>query len=354
MIKDEYSPYKIIHHLDKLQDLKRSVQPNPVQVHLIPSNRCNQNCTFCAYRMPESLSSQNFNPIDIIPTEKLLEIIDSCNRLGIKAIQYTGGGEPLIHPGIKEAFKKTLSYGMEIGLVSNGQALDDELIEVLADVSWVRFSIDSANSGTYSLLRRTKASVFDKVVENIGKLASKKRGTVLGIGFVVSRENYTEIYDSCKLFKDLGVDNFRISATFTPRGVKYFDGIIQEAKRTAERAKKELEDDQFTVFNLFNDRISDLFDGVQNYDFCPMKELVPFIGADLNVYTCCMLAYNDLGFIGSIANQSFDDLWQSERKIDFFKKHSPRIYCQIPCMFEKKNDFINYCIKNDAKHINFI
>lgn len=354
MIKDEYSPYKIVHHMDKLQELAAGKQPDPVQVHLIPSNRCNQNCSFCAYRMPESSSSQNFDPKDIMPNEKLLEIIDSCHRLGVKAIQYTGGGEPLVHPAIKDAFRKTISYGIDLALVSNGQALDDELIELLADVAWVRISIDAANRGTYSLLRRTKAIVFDHVIENIRKFAQKKCGTILGIGFVVSRENYRETYEACKLFKELGVDNFRISATFTPLGIQYFNGIIDEAKSIAEKAKRDFEDDNFTVFNLFNDRIGDLFDGEQNYDFCPMKELVPYVGADLKVYTCCILAYNDLGYVGSLHDKTLEDLWHSEEKKQFFTKHSPKVYCRLPCMFEKKNDFINYCVKKKAKHTNFI
>ncbi|MBI5075476.1 MAG: radical SAM protein [Nitrospirae bacterium] len=354
MIKEEYSPYKIVHHMEKLQELAAGKQTDPVQVHLIPSNRCNQNCSFCAYRMAESSSSQNFNPKDIMSNEKLLEIIDSCYSLGVKAIQYTGGGEPLVHPAIKNAFKKTISYGMDLALVSNGQALDDELIELLSDVAWVRISMDAANSGTYSILRRTKATVFDRVIASISKFAQKKCRTILGIGFVISRENYRETYDACKLFKELGVDNFRISAAFTPLGIKYFDGLIDEAKTIAEKAKRDFEDEKFTVFNLFNDRIGDLFDGVQNYDFCPMKELVPYIGADLKVYTCCMLAYNNLGYIGSLKNQSFDELWHGGEKIQFYRKHSPRVYCKLPCMFEKKNDFINYCIKKDAKHTNFI
>tara|TARA_Y100000294_G_C8557985_1_gene337926 strand:+ start:881 stop:1795 length:915 start_codon:yes stop_codon:yes gene_type:complete len=304
--------------------------------------------------MVESASSQNFNEGDEMSTGKLLEILDSCHKSGVKAIQYTGGGEPLLHPGIKKAFRKTISYGMEMALVSNGMRLDEELIDILSNVAWVRISVDSATGGTYSILRRTKAAIFEKVIKYTEKLAKKKRGTVLGIGFVVSRENYREIYDACKLFKDLGVDNFRISATFTPLGVKYFDGILEEIQDIAKKAKSELEDDNFTVFNLFNDRIGDLFYGVQNYDFCPMKELVPFIGADLKVYTCCILAYNDLGYIGSIENQTLEELWHSQEKQEFYKKHSPKVYCQLPCMFEKKNDFINYCINKDAKHINFI
>ena len=66
MFKEEYSPYKIIHHLDKLIQLKNREQPVPIQIQLVPTNICNQNCIFCAYRMKDSLSNQEFNKKDIL------------------------------------------------------------------------------------------------------------------------------------------------------------------------------------------------------------------------------------------------------------------------------------------------
>lgn len=354
MIKDEYSPYKIVHHENIIKDFKLHRQPNPIQIHLVPVNACNQSCWFCAYRMTDHTSNQNFHAKDIIPKDKLFEIIDSCKSLGVKAIQYTGGGEPLIHPNIKEALRKTINYGMEVGVVSNGMALDDELIDILSNVSWVRISVDSFLSETYKSQRGVREGVFEKVVFNIKQLVAKKKSTILGIGFVVNKENYKEVYDACKMFKEIGVDNFRISAMFNPDGINYFKDFYEETKELCAKAKKELESSDFTVFNLFNDRIDDLFHGKQNYDFCPMKDLVPYIGADQNVYTCCILAYNRLGLIGSIKEQSFEQLWESEEKIGLFNNHSPRVSCQIPCMFEQKNTFINYCIKTDPLHINFI
>lgn len=354
MIKDEYSPYKVVHHLDKIEELRQGCQIAPVQIHLIPTNRCNQNCVFCAYRLPDYPSAKNFYAKDEIPESKLLEIIDSCKEIGVKGIQYTGGGEPLVHPAISKAFQRTIEQGMDLALVSNGQALTDELIEILANVSWVRISVDSHKKATYSLIRRVKGGIYDKVTKNIEKLAKLKSSTILGVGFVVNAENHREIYSACQYFKELGVDNFRISAAFTSFGMAYFDGFLQDAKELAQKAKENLEDKNFTVFNLFNDRIGDLFHGSQDYPYCPMKEFVPYVGADQNVYTCCMLAYNDFGYIGSLQEQSFNELWSSEQKKSFFENHDPRKYCKMPCMFQGKNEFINYAIKPDARHINFI
>ncbi|MEK0346451.1 MAG: SPASM domain-containing protein, partial [Nitrosopumilus sp.] len=176
---------------------------------------------------------------------------------------------------------------------------------------------------------------------------------VLGVGFVVNKENYLEIFDAAKIFKDLGVDNFRISGAFTPLGYKYFEHFKDEALELAKQAE-ELSDDNFTVFNLFNDRLRDLFEGVQDYDFCSIKELQCYVGADQKVYLCCTLSYNEKGLIGSIHDKSFRELWQSNEKISLFSEHNPRKMCKHQCIYKNKNEFINYCIKNDPKHINFI
>ena len=354
MIKDEYSPFKVVHHPDKLAALRAGEQITPVQIHLIPTNRCNQNCIFCAYRLPDYPSAKTFHAADQVPEDKLLEIIDSCQELGVKAIQYTGGGEPLVHPAIARAFRRTLDYGLDLALVSNGLALTDELIEMLADVAWVRISMDACCKETYSLVRRVKEQTYSIVSGHIARLAKIKKGTILGVGFVVNALNHREIYDAARYFKELGVDNFRISAAFTPFGMGYFEGFLDRAKELAQRAKQDFEDQRYTVFNLFNERIWDLFHGVQDYAYCPIKEFVPYVGADQNVYTCCMLAYNELGLIGSIKDQTLEELWNSKAKKTFFLRHDPRIMCRLPCMFQGKNEFINYAINPSARHTNFI
>jgi len=353
MIKEEYSPYKIIHSFDKLIQFKDGEQPNPLQVQIIPSNKCNNSCLTCAYRLKGNKSNEIFNDKDLLSYEKIVETLDSCVDMGVRAIQITGGGEPLVHPKIKNIFRDILDRKLELALVSNGMALDDELCKILSDSAWVRISVDCATPETYSSFRKVNKKMFFRTIENIKNLVKYKKDSVIGAGFVVNKYNYKEIFDAAKLFKEIGVDNFRISAAFTPDGYSYFDGIYEDSFELAKKAQ-ELSDDNFTVFNLFNDRMKDMFEGVQDYNFCPTKDLLAYVGADYNVYTCCTLAYNKKGKIGSIKNQSFKDLWMSDDKINMFKSHNPDLRCKNPCLYKAKNEFINYCIKDKPKHINFI
>jgi MoaA/NifB/PqqE/SkfB family radical SAM enzyme len=353
MIKDEYSPYKIIHHLDKIEELKDGKQTVPLQMHIVPANVCNQACHFCAYRMKDYLSNQNFDDRQILSTDKIKETLDCAADMGIKAIQYTGGGEPLVHPEIHDIFKYTLDKGLDLSLVSNGMALTESMCETLSYASWVRISVDAGIPETYGFIRNVPKRKYNDVINNIKCLVKHKKENIIGVGFVVNKENYKEVVIAAKTFKDIGVDNFRISAAFTPIGYEYFDGFMEEAKELAAEAAT-LSDGSFTVFNLFNDRVKDTFEGTQDYDYCPIKDLQVYLGADYKLYTCCTLAYNDKGEIGSIKNQTFKELWEGDTKTSMYSGHCPSKHCKFPCMYKGKNDFINYCIKKDPNHINFI
>ena len=231
MIKDEYSPYKIVHNMELIRKIKNKENFYPQQVHFVPMNVCNHNCSFCAYRMDGYSSSQKFNDRDWIKEEKCIEILTDLKNGGTKAIQFTGGGEPTVHPKINNIFRHTLDLGLELALVTNGMKMNDETIELLSRAQWVRFSLDSFNDNTYSAIRKVSPDKMFIVKENIRKLIfSKSKDTVVGVGFVVTKENYKEVYECAKMCKEMGVDNFRISASFTPLKEKYFDDFLQKGK----------------------------------------------------------------------------------------------------------------------------
>lgn len=351
--KEEYSPFKVVHHRDKLLELSTKKQTTPLQVQIIPSNVCNQSCSFCAYRMHDSLSNQNFNEKDIIPFAKLIETIDCCKELGVKAIQYTGGGEPLVYPKALEMLDYTISSGLGLALVTNGAGLNEKSCDLLGDSDWNRISVDAFSPELYSTIRHVPMAVHAKVINNIRSLVRYKRRNTIGVGFVVCKENYMEVFEAAKFFKEIGVDNLRISAAFTPMGHAYFGAFEDVAAELCAKASL-LSDSNFTVFNLFGDRTTDTANTVQDYDYCGIKELLTYIGADQNVYTCCTLAYNAAGYIGSIKDQSFSDLWLGAEKTSMFTKHNPRKHCRNFCMYRNKNNFINYCIKDDPQHVYYV
>lgn len=356
--KTAYSVHKIIHHPELLERMRRREQGYPIQIHFMPQNKCNQNCSFCAYRLDNYKNSKMFNDRECIPREKMLEILADAKAMGVRAFEVTGGGEPLIYPYREEMFEKMIEYGFDIGLVTNGTALTEDLAKLIGPhLTWARVSIDAGTSATYSLVREVDEKHFDKGLNAIRLLSEycTKPDVVVGAGFVVNNENHHEILQGVKVFKEIGADNVRISAAYTGKGVNYYkDGAIKEGQKQAREAVETLDDDIFTVYNLFDERIQNLEEGVQDYSYCGTKEILCVIGGDMNVYTCCSLAFNPNGLIGSIENRSFKELYDSDMKHKFFDEHKPCNLCKIPCLYETRNKFMLYAIDEEPQHKNFI
>jgi len=298
----------------------------------------------------------NNNPNRMIPFDKIKETIDSCVEMGVKAIEFTGGGEPTVHPRHLEVFEYALSRGIEIGLVTNGVILRDGMLDLVPRFKWVRISVDAASRDTYAKMREVPESFFDKVIKHISQIVEAKSaaGTnlVVGIGFVVTRENYKEIREGVKLFHGLGVDNVRLSAVFQPEDAEYFQEFYEQARDDARFAVDEYQSRDFRVFNLFGDRLSDLDQKNPEYEFCAFQQFQCIVGGDQNVYRCCNTAYNPVGFLGSIKHQSFKDFWSSRQKIEAIENFDAR-QCER-CMFNSKNRFINYLIDEKPDHVNFV
>lgn len=364
-IDDPYSPLKVFHHQDKLSQIKKGIQPVPPQVQLIISDLCNQDCSFCAYRMSGYTASELFtkdselatvgtnNPKRQLTKEKVFEILEDCAEMGVKAIQFTGGGEPTIHPDFGEIYEKTLSLGLTPALVTNGVLLH-KYLDVVEKSAWVRVSIDAGREDTYSSIRRVSKKVYRKVFENVRELVLRRRSNphlTIGLGFVVTKENWDEVFLFAEQAKAAGAQNIRFSGVFQPEDAEYFKSFYRQSSELCKRTM-ELETPLFRVFNLFGERVEDLEEHSPNYSFCGYQNFNTYIGGDLNVYRCCVQSYSNYGKIGSLKNQSFKELWNSEEKERDFAAFDAR-KCER-CQFNNKNRAILYALSDSPKHVDFV
>ena len=276
---------------------------------------------------------------------KAIEIIDDCAESGVKAIQFTGGGEPTLHKSFKSCALRVINHGMTMALVSNGVRMTKELAEVVVCGSWVRISLDAANEETYTSTRRVHKSHWVKAQDAIRYLrAARDRmfsKCVIGVGFVVTPDNWKDIVMATQLAKDLGADNIRISAQFSSEDEKLFEGFHKEAVKLCSLAEK-ITDDNFKVYNRFGDRLEDLRIGPPEDRLCGYQFFTTYIGADLNVYRCCGYAYNERGLIGSIANQRFKNFWMSHERFDNQMNFDGR-GCER-CQFRRINSALAYVL----------
>lgn len=359
---DSYSSLKVLHHPDRISDLQAGKQIVPVAIHWDLCSACPHACRWCAYRLPGYTSSQLFSEYDVtgkrrMPSyDKAIEIVNDLADLGVKAVEFTGGGEPTFHPHFLEIAAHAKLRGMDVALVTNGALLKPSTIEFLArSATWVRVSLDAATAETYCAMRQVSVRQWSMATSNLRDLCARRdemgSPVTVGVGFVVSKWNWQEAYDCAKLATEVGANHIRLSACFSPEGTAHFDGFADQAHELCVKAQS-LSDDRFRVFNLFDDRLNDLEQESPDYKHCYYQQFVTYIGGDLNVYRCCCQSFNERGLIGSIANQRFRDLWFSKEKHEKFSGFDAS-GCSL-CMFNNKNRAVARLVEDVPEHVNFI
>jgi len=315
----------------------------------------------CSYRMSNGLSSEQFagpngerNPNRRIPTEKAMEILNDCASLGVKSVQLTGGGEPTAHPDHLAIFEYAQTLGLETALVTNGIIFRPGWENVLPKMKWVRVSIDAGTPEEYARVRRVKPEFYATAIGHIAMLAAeiKKQGTdcLLGVGYVITRENWADVYEGVRILRETGAANVRLSAMFSTEGASYYDGIYDDIKAEIVRVKT-LETPEFAVIDLFGDRIADLVQHAPDYDFCGYQQLNCYVGGNLKVYRCCTTAYTLHGEVGDLTNQTFAEWFYSSEKKWKYQSFNARS-CSV-CQFGGKNKTILYMV-GQPQHVNFV
>ena len=54
-----------------------------------------------------------------MPTEKVFQALESFKAIGVTGVEFTGGGEPSIHPHFKEIVRYAKDLGFSLGICTN-------------------------------------------------------------------------------------------------------------------------------------------------------------------------------------------------------------------------------------------
>jgi MoaA/NifB/PqqE/SkfB family radical SAM enzyme len=177
-------------------------------------------------------------------------------------------------------------------------------------------------------------------------------GCEIGVGFVVTPDNWREVYQGVELARRLGADNIRISAQFSTADEKLFAEFHEECSALCREAEG-LAGPSFRVHNRFGEKLADLRSHRPDYAHCGYQQFTTYIGADLNVYRCCVTSYNERGLVGSLKEQRFKDLWLSQERAKEMLAFDAR-GCDR-CQFNIINRNINYLSQGTPpKHSEFV
>lgn len=350
-----YTKYKMFHFKEKLDSLPRdkAITP-PIHIRIKPTNVCNHDCWYCAYKVSHLQLGKDMVERDYIPKEKMLEILQDCKEMGVKAITFSGGGEPLVYRYMLDALRYLVQTDIAFATLTNGSKLQGEIAELFARYgTWVRVSMDGYDNVSYQKFRGTGEREFDKIIKNMESFKRLGGKCNLGVSYIVGQENYEAIYSLAKTLREIGVDSLKIAPTIVSNDGEgtnaYHRDIYNSVRDQIARVKadfgKELE-----IFDSYHYQLNSF---IKDYRWCPYSQIMMIIGADLNIYPCRDKAYNiDEALLGSIQQMGFKQWWQSNKE-SFFKVNPSKV-CNHHCVAHEHNKMILEYLNTDEKHLGFV
>lgn len=196
-----------------------------IQWHI--TNLCNLRCKHC---YQEDFSKRN--DLDWSGLKRVSEnILATLKEWGKTACIHLTGGEPLLKPELFLLLddldqKPTVD---ELGIITNGLLIDQEMLRRLSDFSKLRkmkVSLDGGDAETNDSLRQK--GNFDKVIRNLPLIKRGGRFEVIFM-FTVMKRNFKSLPSLFKLCQDLGADGLIIER-FIPlgRGRKIMEEVLDK------------------------------------------------------------------------------------------------------------------------------
>lgn len=347
---NQFNPYKILHHLQYLHTVPL------LSIQLDPCLSCNHDCIWCLFRDGSNNvtleRSDKKNNAKILPTNIALSVLSDAKQLGCKAVTYTGGGEPLIHPEIDKILERNIIEDMDFGINTNGNVkFNDGLLESLSQATYVRFSLDAGTTETYNKLHRPKKLSLTDTLNNIKKLSeykikNNKSSLQIGVSYLIHPENYNEIINITQELSSYNIDYIQFKPVYTIEGGKLLKKIENKIDNIIKEAKK-YETDSFKVLYI-EYRFQDVLGLKRNYKKCRMINYTKVIGADSKVYYCCGLKYHNDYVCGNLNEQSLIEIHNNSNGINIDVNTCP------PCWYDRANEILEYLDDKNSIHRNFI
>ncbi|HXK62505.1 MAG TPA: radical SAM protein, partial [Acidobacteriota bacterium] len=162
--------------------------PRSLSFNLEPTFRCNLACPMC----PRFSSEDPQLDMTIATYERILEVMHLAHT-----VDFTGWGEPLLHPRIFEMIRAAKSKGCLTSMTSNGTALNERNCARLLESGLDRLavSIDGVRPETYNSIR--VGSDFQRVENNLITLSrmieQHKSKLELAIAYTLQEANADEL-----------------------------------------------------------------------------------------------------------------------------------------------------------------
>jgi radical SAM protein with 4Fe4S-binding SPASM domain len=138
-------------------------------------------------------------------------VLKEAWAMGARACEFSGGGEPMMHPQFAEVVEYAAALGFRVGIITNGALLGRPgIVDVVARyATWLRVSLDAATPHTYRLVHGSQADlqpVLNSIADLLAVRRSVKTRLRVGVKFLLSKTNVSEHGLAIDLAERIGVD----------------------------------------------------------------------------------------------------------------------------------------------------
>lgn len=296
----------------------------PISLNLEITNRCNCNCIMC--------SRENIKNFQDINFEKFKFIYDQIKPAFISMHGY---GEPLLNNDLFDMIKYAKKNKSNTTITTNMILMNDDMLKKFLDsgLDLLKISFDTLNPENFKFIRGVDK--FDTVLSNFKKTVlffseSKNKVPDLRLSFTILPANYKEIQNIIYFAEELKQKQIFFQALL------FYNSLLKN-KNLGEINKQEFKNELIKSIDLSKKlniitNLNQILSDFNNIFICYQKNsllqksktvclkpwLTVFISADGNVKPCDCLGLTDT-VMGNIFKNSFDEIWNNKKYIEFRK-----------------------------------
>lgn len=354
---------KMFQHLDRVSAWQAGKLPYPVTVELNVTNICNHSCPGCNYSYLVNIDKSSLD-FDVA-----MRIIGELSLCGVKAITFSGGGEPLVYgeSRVLELAKYAQSGGLDVALITNGSRLTSP--EWWDVATWLRVSLDGYDAATFARFHGKSEREYEHVLDRVrafGECRPAVTQCTFGVGFLtdaesVPRGDFLHMSALCSTIRGLDYLQFRplvanmvVDPSHTG-GYATFDAddlrMLVDEYQSA-RARYARDNFRILLSGGKYDALAKVNFG-RTYHRCHGHFLEAAIGADAKVYLCCHTQGQERFALGDLTASSFAEIWHSDRSRQVYETTDPTVDCQPACRLHLQNATLER-MRQPMTHVNFI
>ena len=273
----------------------------PISYSIEPTNHCNLKCPEC----PSGLGALT-RPLGLLKLAEFKSLIDQIYETGFY-IQLFFQGEPYINKDLPSMISYAQSKNVYISISTNGHFISEKNVDYVLDnvPDKLIFSVDGLDEESYQKYR--VGGTFEQADQGLRALINRKieRGLkrpFVEFQFIVMKQNEHQMGEVKKYCNDVGVDKL----VFKTMQISSYENAVKFLPTDKKYRRYVLDKNSFRIKNK-----------IKNHCFALWRTSV--ITWDGRVVPCCFDKDAE-NLIGIVNGRSINDIWYSNKYVDFRKK----------------------------------